>query len=114
MDGFDRALDAGDWTELFARLHAQDVLAPFSSYALEDIRSPDRMLIQIDVGGMGLRSRDDYLREDEQSKALRTAYQLYLRRLFALGGESASAADALASRGMTMETSLARAARDRF
>ncbi len=112
IDGIDRALDAGDWTELFARLHAQDVPAPFSSYALEDIRSPDRMLIQIDVGGMGLRSRDDYFREDEHSKTLRTAYQLYLQRLFALGGESASTAEALASRVLAMETSLARAAPD--
>jgi endothelin-converting enzyme/putative endopeptidase len=112
VEGIDRALATGDWTELFARLHAQDVPSPFSIYALEDIYSPDRMLLQIDVGGMGLGSPGDYLLDDDHSNALRAAYVLYLQRLLGLTGERTSTAEALASKVLAMETSLARAAPD--
>ena len=106
------AVQAGDWTAIFARFAALGVNAPFTVYPDQDIRSPDEMMLQLDVGGMGLRDRDDYLRDDEYTRSLRTAYRFHLRRVFALLGESAEQAQTDADRVIDMETSLARTAPD--
>ncbi len=108
----DAAVRQADWTTIFARFAGQNVKAPFTVYADQDIRSPDEMMLQLNAGGLGMYDRDDYLREDEPSRALRTAYRSHLRRLFTLLGESDERAQADAGRVMVMETSLARAAPD--
>jgi len=84
------AIHARDWTVIFARFAGQGVNAPLTVYADQDVRSPDEMMLQLDVGGMGLRDRDDYLRDDEHTRSLRTAYGSHLRRVFMLLGEAAS------------------------
>ena len=106
------AVHARDWTAIFARFAGQGLNAPFTVYADQDVRSPDEMMLQLDVGGMGLRDRDDYLRDDEHTRSLRTAYGSHLRRVFMLLGESEQRAQADADRVIAMETSLARAAPD--
>src|SRR5262249_30976732 len=83
----DAAVRSANWTAIFARLAGQNVNAPFTVYADQDIRSPDEMMFWLNTGGLGLRDRDDYLRDDEHSRALRSAYRSHLRRVLALLGE---------------------------
>ncbi|HEX4827931.1 MAG TPA: M13 family metallopeptidase, partial [Xanthobacteraceae bacterium] len=108
----DALVDSANWTTIFARFAGQNVNAPFTVYADQDIRSPDEMMFWLNTGGLGLRDRDDYLRDDEHSRALRTAYRSHLRRVFTLLGESDEAAQADAARVIAMETALARATPD--
>jgi endothelin-converting enzyme/putative endopeptidase len=108
----DAALRSANWTAIFARFAGQNVNAPFTVYADQDIRSPDEMMFWLNTGGLGLRDRDDYLRDDEHSRALRSAYRSHLRRVLTLLGESDERAQADAARVMAMETALARATPD--
>ena len=110
----DAAVRSANWTTIFARFAAQDVNAPFTVYTSADIRSPDEMMLRLDTGGLGLRDRDDYLRDDEHSRALRTAYRSHLRRVFSLLGDSEELAEAEAARVIAMETTLARNTPDRL
>src|SRR5262249_21834354 len=71
----DRALQAANWAEAFAYLQGEDVPAPFELYVAPDFHSPDQVLLQLDLGGLGLRDRDEYLRDDQHSRELRTAYR---------------------------------------
>jgi len=112
FEAIDRALLANDWTLILAHLHAQDVNAPLALYVDLDHRSPEQMQLQLDAAGLGLRDRDDYLREDQHSRRLLAAYEAYLGRVFRLLGEAAGSADADAARVISIETALARATPD--
>lgn len=112
FETIDRALLANDWTLLLAHLHTQGVNAPLALYVDLDHRSPDQMQLQLDAAGIGLRDRDDYLRDDQHSRRLLAAYEAYLGRVFRFLGETAVSADAEAARVISIETSLAGATPD--
>jgi endothelin-converting enzyme/putative endopeptidase len=105
----DRALQATNWAEAFAYLQGEDVPAPFELYVAPDFHSPDQVLLQLDLGGLGLRDRDEYLRDDPHSRQLLAAYQAHLQRVFTLLGDSATEAGVNATRVLAIETELARA-----
>jgi len=74
-----------------------------------DFEDADRYLVYIGQGGLGLPERDYYLRDDEQSAALREAYKTHVATQLAnLGDKPDSAADA-AARILAFETELASA-----
>lgn len=59
-------------------------------------------------GGLGLPSKEYYLKEDEDSVALRQDYQSHVQTMFELLGDSPEAAQANAAAVMNLETRLAR------
>lgn len=95
---------------LLAELHLSGTDgAMFSLRAEQDFRDATRVIATVDAGGLGLPDRDQYLRADARSQALRAAYLRYVARMFELLGDSPAQALAAARAVMAIETELARA-----
>ncbi|MEZ5960068.1 MAG: M13 family metallopeptidase [Hyphomonadaceae bacterium] len=76
---------------------------PIAAFASLDARNPDRYVVTITHGGLGLPEREYYRRAD--SEAQRTAYVAYIERLLTLGGQTNGAAKARSI--MALETQIA-------
>jgi putative endopeptidase len=71
-----------------------------------DDGNPDRYIVTISHGGLGLPERDYYLKDDDRFKDLRQKYPVHIARMLTLGGQSDAAAKATAI--MTLETEIAK------
>ncbi|HEV2021954.1 MAG TPA: M13 family metallopeptidase [Terriglobales bacterium] len=78
----------------------------------QDLDDASMVVVQIDQGGLGLPSRDFYLKDDDRSKQVRTKYQEHVRKMFVLAGESDAQAAADAATVMVVETQLAQGQMD--
>lgn len=77
--------DLSDLSEYIA--YAQMVSeAPFSTYVYIDARQPDTYITQMSQNGLGLPSRDFYLKEDEKSEEIRQKYVEHVAKMFELAG----------------------------
>lgn len=70
-----------------------------------DSGNPDRYLVNIGHGGLGLPERDYYLKDDARMAELRTKYPQHIARMLTLAGISDGAAKA--ARIMALETEIA-------
>ncbi len=73
----------------------------------QDRRNSDRYIICLGQGGLGMPDRDYYLKDDAESKRVRSAYGKHLARLLALAGRRKEARRE-ASIVVEMETALAK------
>jgi putative endopeptidase len=89
------------------RLHSESIFPCFNFFLAIDDKQASSYICQIWQGGLGL-SRDDYIKEDDHTRALRTAYRLHVTRMFELLGEEPQTAIKNAEIIMTMETRLAK------
>jgi putative endopeptidase len=85
----------------------QGVLFRFGSGG--DFKNPDMQIGFAGQGGLGLPERDYYLRTDADSKKLIAQYQAHIAKMFALAGQSESAAKGIAERIFQFELRLAKA-----
>jgi putative endopeptidase len=95
--------------EAVARLMARVDLAaggPFSIDIWADDKDPDRYTVNISQAGLGLPSRDYYLKADASSAGVRAAYRTYVEAMLSLAGypQPASAAASI----LALETEIAR------
>ena len=103
------AIAAATSHEDLARLMARPDLglpAPIDYGVTLDSKHPDRYVVQVEHGGLGLPDRDYYLREDGEFTALRTQYREHIARLLRLSGASDAGADA--ARILALETEIAK------
>lgn len=77
--------DLSDLSEYIA--YAQMISeAPFSTYVYIDAKEPDTYITQMSQNGLGLPSRDFYLKEDEKSEEIRQKYVEHMAKMFELAG----------------------------
>ncbi|WP_417446880.1 M13 family metallopeptidase [Kangiella sp.] len=77
--------DLSDLSEYIA--YAQMVSeAPFSTYVYVDARQPDTYITQMSQNGLGLPSRDFYVKDDEKSEETRQKYVEHIAKMFELAG----------------------------
>ncbi|HCC86947.1 MAG TPA: peptidase M13 [Prevotella sp.] len=74
-----------------------------------DLRDAANNLVQIAQDGLGLGVRDYYLNDDEQSKKIREAYKVYLKKLFQMVGDDEATAEKKMEAVMAIETRIAKA-----
>lgn len=85
LDKISAIKDLSDLSEYIA--YAQMVSeAPFSTYVYIDARQPDTYITQMSQNGLGLPSRDFYLKEDEKSEEIRQKYVEHVAKMFELAG----------------------------
>jgi len=95
---------------LLGRLHLTvDSGMLFGLGARSSFEDAEQVVAWLAAGGLGMPDRDQYLTDDERSKALRAAYQAHVEKSLALSGLPAPAAAEGAATVMRMETALARA-----
>jgi putative endopeptidase len=96
-----------DVRTLAADFHQMGVGVFFGISVIPDFDEPTENLLYLDQGGLGLPDRDYYLRQDDQSKELVTAYRDHIEAMFALaelGGDTK-----VANTILTIETAIAEA-----
>jgi endothelin-converting enzyme/putative endopeptidase len=75
----------------------------------QDFADATRQIAFAYAGGLGLPDRDYYLKHDDKTAGIRTAYEAHVARLFELLGDTPEAAKASARSVLATETVLARA-----
>ena len=83
--------------------------ALFRASSRQDPDDAEKIIAEVDQGGLGLPDRDYYTREDAKSQETRERYVQHVQKIFELMGESAEAAKKDAETVMRMETALAKA-----
>lgn len=94
MERIDRIKKARDVAPAIADLHARGIPVLFDFGANDDLKNPARRIAYANQGGLGLSDRDYYLRDDEDTRLLLTAYQGYVERLLTLSGSTAPPTEA--------------------
>ena len=84
----------------------------FGIYASPDFDDASRQLATLDQSGMGMPSREFYLKEDDKSKQIRELYLQHVARVLELTGEPPAQATPDAQIVLNFETALANAAMD--
>lgn len=80
----------------------------FNVTASPDIRNASMNLVEVDQGGLGL-PRDFYVKDDDQSKAVRAAYMDYMKTLLVFAGYDETTAMGKAEAVFAIENRLAKA-----
>lgn len=94
LSRIDRIGKVRDVAPVIAELHAHGIPALFDFGVNDDLANPARRIAYANQGGLGLGDRDYYLREDEGTQLLMTAYLGYIERLLTLVGSKAPGAEA--------------------
>jgi len=79
--------------------------APFNVYVYIDDKQPDTHITHMNQSGLGLPSRDSYLKDDEKTKDIQAKYLLHIATMMELSGVENG--DKVASTVMSIETELA-------
>jgi predicted metalloendopeptidase len=90
-----------------AQLQKIGVDTPLGFGSDADAKDSSKQIAELGLGGLGLPDRDFYFRDDDKSKAVRTAYVAYVATILGLGGDPASAASSEATAIVALETALA-------
>jgi putative endopeptidase len=72
------------------------VRTPIRQGVTVDQKNPDRYIVTVLQGGLGLPERDYYLKNDPKLAEIRTKYQAHIERMLALAGEEGAANQAKA------------------
>ncbi|MBC5993502.1 M13 family metallopeptidase [Pontibacter cellulosilyticus] len=102
-----------DMIKTVADLKTKGVSGYFTMYVSQDDKESTKYALQASQGGLGMPDRDYYIKTDERSKGIRTAYMSHLQNMFKLMGEDEATAQKKAKTVMDIETRLAKASRAR-
>lgn len=123
------ALGAGPLQPLMAEVSALKEKAEFASFVSrmqrrgfgmmfnfgsgQDFQNAAEQIAVLDQGGLGLPDRDYYLKDEERFQKIRAAYQVHLKKMFALAGDSEETAVRNAETVMAIEKAMAEVSMDR-
>lgn len=96
-----------DYVGVAAKADRAGIGTLFGSFVGQDDRQPDRYILTMGQGGLGMPDRDFYLGESQRFQTVRAAYLTHLEAMLALAGESNAAQRAQAI--LAFETRLAQA-----
>ena len=85
----------------------------FSAGSTQDPDDSEKIIAELDQGGLGLPDRDYYTKDDAKSKETQGKYVQHIQKIFELMGEDAATAKKAAETVMRMETALAKASMTR-
>jgi putative endopeptidase len=114
LDAVDRLATAHDIAPLVADLqliYGKNML--FRGGSMQDPDDSERIIAELDQGGLGLPDRDYYTKDDAKSKETQQRYVQHVQKIFELMGEEPAAAKRNAATVMRMETALAKASMTR-
>src|SRR5437868_4605941 len=113
LDRIEAVSDRDSAIAELAHLHGLGVRgAVFAFSSGSDLHNADSVIAHVDQGGLGLPDRDDYLKDDANSKDKREKYLAHVTNILKLSGDNQ--ADSDAQKVMALETKLAQASMDRI
>ncbi len=114
LDSIAKIKSAAELPALIAHLqliYGRSIL--FGAGSDQDPDDSERVIADLDQGGLGLPDRDYYTKTDDKSKETRSKYVEHVRNVFVLMGDTAETAQRSAESVMRTETSLAQASQTR-
>ena len=109
----DRVHDAKSLSAAVTMLHGYGINALFSMGPSQDAADATKMIADVEQGGLGLRDRDYYMKDDDQTKKVRGAYHDLLVSLLVDSGKKPDAAAKSADAVMALETEIAKVSKDK-
>jgi putative endopeptidase len=109
----DRVHDAKSLSAAVTVLHGYGINAMFNMGPSQDAADATKMIADVEQGGLGLRDRDYYLKDDDQTKKVRGAYHDLLVSLLVDSGKKPDAAAKSADSIMALETEIAKVSKDK-
>ncbi|MEO6776107.1 MAG: M13 family metallopeptidase [Kofleriaceae bacterium] len=109
----DRIHDAKSLSAAVTQLHVYGINALFAMGPTQDSADATKMIADVDQGGLGLRDRDYYLKDDDQTKKVRGGYHDLLVNLLVDAGKKPDAAAKSADAIMALETEIAKVSKDK-
>jgi putative endopeptidase len=95
-------------TVAFGRAGIDGTSTPVGGGATLDRKNPDRYIIGVGVGGLGLPDKDFYLNQDARFVQIRAAYLEHIAKMLGFAGVPAADAKAKADAIMALETEIAK------
>lgn len=99
--------DAKSMADLFIWIHRNYASPFFGAGPMEDLANSNEYAMYISGGGLGLRDRDYYLKEDDRNTAVREAYKTLISTQMQNAGFSAGEACRIVDNVMKIETAIA-------
>ncbi|MGD0598645.1 MAG: M13 family metallopeptidase [Terriglobales bacterium] len=115
LDAIAQLKSAKELTPLLARLqliyyrYSYNGSLLFSAGSTQDPDDSERLIADVDQGGLAMPDRDYYIKDDAKSKETRERYLQHVQRVFALIGDSPAAAKQNAQTVLRLETAMAKA-----
>ena len=100
--------NASNIGDTLATLHKDGVDAFFNFGAEPDFKNSAENIAGLGQGGLGMPDRDYYLKDDEKTKSIRSAYQAHVEKMFELLGDAPETAKSEAASVLSVETELAK------
>jgi len=104
---------AADVVAELAALHRQGIGVVFRFGARPDAKDSNRMIAEVEQGGLSLPDRDYYLKDDAKSVEIRQRYLQHIENMFVLAGDAPAAAASKAQMVLVCETAIAKISMDR-
>lgn len=89
--------------------HSKGIYPLFSFFSNADQKNSEMVVAYLYQGGLGMPDRDYYIKDDERSKGIQTAYLIHLQKMFALTGADEATAKINASVVYKLEKRMAAA-----
>lgn len=90
-----------------AELQRSGVETFYGQGAYQDQKNSDKIAYYISQGGLGMPNRDYYFNMDARTSKIRTAYPIYISKIFQLLGDDTTAAHVKANAVLAFETKIA-------
>ncbi len=103
----------GDLVAAFGRADVEGSNAPVGVGLAVDRKDPNRYLVGVGVGGLGLPDKDYYFNQDARFVAIRKAYVEHIATMLGFAGVDAASATQRAEAVMALETAFAKPQWDR-
>jgi len=107
LDLVNKVTDQKSLQAEITHLHSFGYNVLFGSGSNRDFKNASETIIGIFQGGLGLPTRDYYLKDDPRSKSIRDEYLKHVAKMFELMGDDSAKAASEAQAVMTLETKLA-------
>jgi putative endopeptidase len=95
------------------QLQLDDVDVLFGMGPMQDAKHARQVIVGLDQGGLGLPDRDYYLKDDDQVKRVRGAYEAYVVNILTIAGRKPDVAKQEAAAILGLETELAKISKDK-
>ena len=105
--------DGKELAGMIASMHREGIFPYFYTFVDSDEKNSSMNVFTLYQAGIGMGDRDYYLLQDEDTKAIRTAYEEYIRTMFTLAGYSAEQAEAGMEAVLKIENKIADASYSR-
>ena len=113
LNRIDEIKNKTDFYKVLSRIHLGYANPLFAFSSSPDAKNSKMMIAILSQSGLGMPDRDYYLKDDDNTKAIRDAYKEFIKKIFSLTEKDSTVAEKNMEAVMNIETKLAEASMTR-